>query len=741
MDFGMTLWGEAASATELLTMVWRVVLVLIGINALIIVHEWGHFIVARLCGVRCEKFYIWFDAWGFRFFRFKWGQTEYGLGWLPLGGYVKMLGQEDNPAAIKEEIERAKKTAETLDADNPEGAAAAAELEELHQNLFARDSFLSKNVFQRMAIISAGVCMNVVFAIVCAAGAAMIGFPETTSRIGTVFPATPAWVEGLRAGDEIVEMNGRPITLFSQIPYSLINGATASVKIQRYAAAEPIERSITPKREKDGLMPVIGVLPATSLRLANLPRPYKASLDAAEEAALRERFGSLAAQDRLVSMNDRSVETPADYERFSREWIDAPITCGFVSSDTLARARQNESLSPEKTITVPPVRAAECGVRLTMGEITAIQVDSPATEAGLIARSVDEHGAVTAHGDVIVSIDNEPVTDPLALPYLLDCKAARRGVSVVLSVRRGGELVDIPVNLTANSGFTGRLSYHGALASSSLGVSFEVEPIVSGLDTRVQMSGSGKALGGKIEKVLVSLPPMQGEPSNEVKRLYQSIYSYGGANGELCLNAPTENGERFGSDLLDWFTKMFNELPEGTPLQITVRALDGSTVELSTDLRPGDGGFLIDRGLYFGVDTRRSKVSGIPEALKFGWNKTVESMGLVFRVLKNIGRNVSAKAFGGPGMIVGAAWTATGTGDGLFLLFLCVIGANLAVVNILPIPVLDGGHLVFLLYEAIFRKPANENVQVILSFIGLFLLLSLMAWVILLDIARYTGWL
>ncbi|MBO7679019.1 MAG: site-2 protease family protein, partial [Thermoguttaceae bacterium] len=69
-----------------------------------------------------------------------------------------------------------------------------------------------------------------------------------------------------------------------------------------------------------------------------------------------------------------------------------------------------------------------------------------------------------------------------------------------------------------------------------------------------------------------------------------------------------------------------------------------------------------------------------------------------------------------------------------------VISANLAVVNILPIPVLDGGHLVFLLYEAIFRKPANENVQVILSYIGLFLLLALMAWVILLDIARWVGW-
>ena len=85
-----------------------IVLVAIGLGMVIFVHELGHFAVAKLCGVKCEKFYLGFDIAGLRLCRFTWGETEYGIGILPLGGYVKMLGQEDNPARLREELERAK---------------------------------------------------------------------------------------------------------------------------------------------------------------------------------------------------------------------------------------------------------------------------------------------------------------------------------------------------------------------------------------------------------------------------------------------------------------------------------------------------------------------------------------------------------------------------------------------------------------------------------------------------------
>ena len=79
---------------------WGVILqVALGLGFVIFVHELGHFLVAKACGVKCEKFFLGFDVGGMKLASFKWGETEYGIGALPLGGYVKMLGQDDNPAA------------------------------------------------------------------------------------------------------------------------------------------------------------------------------------------------------------------------------------------------------------------------------------------------------------------------------------------------------------------------------------------------------------------------------------------------------------------------------------------------------------------------------------------------------------------------------------------------------------------------------------------------------------------
>ncbi len=78
---------------------WLIILkVGCGLGFVIFVHELGHFLVAKACGVKCEKFYLGFDIYGLKFCKFQWGETEYGIGILPLGGYVKMLGQDDNPA-------------------------------------------------------------------------------------------------------------------------------------------------------------------------------------------------------------------------------------------------------------------------------------------------------------------------------------------------------------------------------------------------------------------------------------------------------------------------------------------------------------------------------------------------------------------------------------------------------------------------------------------------------------------
>jgi len=160
------------SLSNWLTFWYHVGLVLLGLNLVILVHELGHFLVARWFGVKCEKFYIWFDIFGWRLFRFRKGETEYGLGVLPLGGYVKMLGQEDNPARLREEIERAKLQLP------PEEISRDPELAAAEQALYDPRSYLAQSVPRRMAIISAGVTMNVVFAFVAALIAYTLGVEQ-----------------------------------------------------------------------------------------------------------------------------------------------------------------------------------------------------------------------------------------------------------------------------------------------------------------------------------------------------------------------------------------------------------------------------------------------------------------------------------------------------------------------------------------------------------------------------------
>ena len=107
---------------------------LLSLSILVIVHEFGHFITAKLFKTRVEKFYLFFDPW-FSLFKFKKGETEYGIGWLPLGGYVKISGMMD----------------ESMDKEQMQQEPQPWE-------------FRSKKTWQRLIIMLGGVTLNVILA-------------------------------------------------------------------------------------------------------------------------------------------------------------------------------------------------------------------------------------------------------------------------------------------------------------------------------------------------------------------------------------------------------------------------------------------------------------------------------------------------------------------------------------------------------------------------------------------------
>jgi len=109
---------------------------LLSLSILVIVHEAGHFFFAKLFKTRVEKFYLFFDPW-FSLFKFKKGETEYGIGWLPLGGYVKIAGMID----------------ESMDKEQMAQPAKP-------------DEFRSKTTGQRLLIMIGGVLFNLILAVI-----------------------------------------------------------------------------------------------------------------------------------------------------------------------------------------------------------------------------------------------------------------------------------------------------------------------------------------------------------------------------------------------------------------------------------------------------------------------------------------------------------------------------------------------------------------------------------------------
>jgi len=164
---------------------------LLGLSILVILHELGHFLAARAFGIKVEKFYLFFDAWNFSLVKFNYKGVEYGIGWLPLGGYVKIAGMID----------------ESMDTEQMEGPAQPWE-------------FRSKPAWQRLIVMLAGIFVNICLGIfifwmmTIKYGESYI--PNDALKYG-IAPGKIGVKIGLKAGDKITEVNGKPLVKFDDL--------------------------------------------------------------------------------------------------------------------------------------------------------------------------------------------------------------------------------------------------------------------------------------------------------------------------------------------------------------------------------------------------------------------------------------------------------------------------------------------------------------------------------------------
>ncbi len=177
-----------------------------------------------------------------------------------------------------------------------------------------------------------------------------------------------------------------------------------------------------------------------------------------------------------------------------------------------------------------------------------------------------------------------------------------------------------------------------------------------------------------------------------------------------------------------------NSMPQGTVVEFSIERPDAPDVQpIQVKPAPVDGKFFADRGFVFEPIVRMRETSSFREQVKQGWEETADALTMVFRFLKKLGTDVPLSALGGPVTIAKAAGYSAAEGVSSLLIFLTMLSANLAVINFLPIPLLDGGHMVFLAYEWIRGRPANERFVVAMHAAGFVLIVTLMLYVLALD--------
>ncbi|MBL8857585.1 MAG: RIP metalloprotease RseP [Planctomycetes bacterium] len=595
-------------------------MVVLGISLVIFVHELGHFLAARWCGVRVDVFSLGF---GPKLLGWKRGATTYQLSLVPLGGYVRMAGEETSA-----------------------GQAPAA------------DELQSKSVGARFLIFSGGVIMNVIFAMVVFPIILMTGVPLPSPTIGHVVPGGPAWKAGLEPGTRVHQVNGNDISSFYHIAQEVALGSPEHTDLVVSSGDEGSARTVrvTPEYDEEMGIYTIGVMPGADPSGAVRVVPKGAAAEAGLEtgdritAVVGAPLG-LGIENQLAAMSQgdplQLVVERADGTTFEAQVVPTPLQDG------------------------PP----RIGLEPRFGRVRDLRPTALVLATGL------------KRDDLILAVDGASVLRRYDLLRGLQAASAKGSAS--LRVLRDGQVVDLP--------------------------SFELPG-----DAALRLD-SDLALG-HAEDARVAVA--QGSAAAEA--------------GLFSGDRITKIGEREIKEYTD-ILDVSRELKQGDTLAVTVEreAPDGTLATLTLDVTPrpiGPGSYGFGLKDFSYVYRAPSPGVAVKVGIASSWKFAVESWLTLKRILLG---HVSSKNIGGIITIgvVSHSWAADGLAKLLF--FLCMLSMNLAFLNILPIPVLDGGHLFFLAIEKLKGSPVSDKVMAHSQLVGVVLIVSLMVYVTFNDVMRW----
>jgi regulator of sigma E protease len=686
-----------------------VVVLVLGFGFVIFFHELGHFLAAKWTGIKVEQFAVGFGqalfSWrkgiGVRFgntqkeyqqrideyveTHFKddpqardrgtlnyqdaarqaekamdLGETEYRLNWIPLGGYVKMLGQDD----LRPNAEQA----------DPR-------------------SYNRKSIAARMVVVSAGVIMNVILAGIGFMVLFMMGFHVPPAWVGTLLSNSPAQntttVDGkrrpLRVGDQILEFDGRAQEDFTKVGlWVALAPENTAVPIKvKHLDGTIEELRITPRVDENSGFLSIGI--GAPHELAGLPADDTEPLPKNWQQLAPADANAVQPGETITAINGKPV-TLKDY------WV-------------LAQAAQDPSGKPIE-LTVKDDATGKTATRTVQLHYDGDFGAEPLNFAGMMPRPaigsvVPESSAVgkILPGDVVTAISfgsdavPHPTTDQLRDQL---AKAGADARPVNLTVLRGGKTItvnDLKPNLKVDRDKNRR----------GLGVGLRFD--------------DANAVVADVQK---------GSPA-------EAAHLRGG-DQITAIN---------GTPVSSWFDvqRLLAAAKADEPIKVAYTNKDGkhdTTLSLNADQLFHVAGLRRATDLVLRDYNIVRKDSNPLLAAKQGITETRDFILQFYLTLRRMaGGSVSPKQLMGPvGIFVGGAKFAFRGWDWL-LWFLAMISANLAVVNFLPIPIVDGGLFTFLILEKIQGRPLSPRAQAIAQYVGLAFLAGVFLFVTYHDIVRF----
>jgi regulator of sigma E protease len=659
------------SFSEALRSLLSIGMAIVGIGLLIFIHELGHFLAAKWCGVKVEAFALGIGPL-IPGLSFKKGETHYGLAWFPIGGYVKMLGQVDDPNDKSQD---------------------AAEVESSPR------SYRNKTVGQRMLIISAGVIMNIILGLLLFIIVYFFGKDEMVGKIGTVSAGSPAEKAGIEAGSELLSVGNIEKPWYNDLNMTTALSSPGSTEIPvTFRTPRGEERSVVllSKKDKHDVRPTVGVTQFDSNKLS---RFYP-------EGKSPGYFGTPASQAAFLPRDEVIAIKPEKESQF------IPVKNGFEIHKIEDQYREQKLIYQVKRmvgeqatnveLTVQPVLFRTLGLRMTMGPIVSVSTYQPAI------------GKALQVGDVIVGLGGKTDLDPVQVPDLVH-QAARLGKPVDIVVKR--EDKTFTLTLTAKD-IEGRGTWiestplgNAPMPIPALGVSYSVSNVVAG----VEPDSPAAKLGIKPGDVLKKLTLKNDTSTPKV-------------------DAKIELGETASWPYVFY---QINSLPD-SDIGLTVDSGGKEQVFENVRLVDAPGWYYYSRGLILEPEQKLRVAENIWDAIVIGGRQSYRFVGQIYLNLYSLLRgSISVKLLNGPLGLAEMTYRVAKIGLIDLLHLLAVISINLAIVNFLPIPVLDGGHMMLLIAEKIRGKKLSETWEVIITYIGLAIVLTMMLGTVFLDLTKY----